>query len=123
MGRHMEDIREMLCDELDKIGSQGELNAGSLDTIDKLAHSIKSLDTIMAMEESGYSQTNYDEHGHNYMRGNAYPRRSSRRGNSYRYSRDEGREQMVERLEDMMNEAQDNTVKQAIQKAIRHIEG
>ena len=51
------DLKKMLCKELDMIvqENRGELSKGDLDTIDKLTHSIKSLVTIMAMEDSGYS--------------------------------------------------------------------
>lgn len=55
----MEELKEMLCEELDKITKKGELSAGSLDVIDKLTHSIKSIATIIAMDEAqgydGYS--------------------------------------------------------------------
>ena len=64
----MEELKEMLCDELEKIAKKGELTAGSLETIDKLAHSIKSLATIMAMDEYSEDDGNYDDGG-SYARG------------------------------------------------------
>lgn len=51
----MEELKEMLCDELEKITKQGKMTAGILDTVDKLTHSIKSIETIIAMDEEGYS--------------------------------------------------------------------
>ena len=48
-----EELKDMLCRELDKIAEEGELTAGSLDVVEKLTHSLKSLSTIMAMEEYG----------------------------------------------------------------------
>ncbi len=77
----MEELRSMLCDELDKITKKGELSAGSLDVVDKLTHSIKSIDTIMAMEDAGYS----NESGYSYARGRG---RNARRDSMGRYSRD-----------------------------------
>lgn len=77
----MEELRSMLCDELDKITKKGELSAGSLDVVDKLTHSIKSIDTIMAMEDAGYS----NESGYSYARGRG---RNTRRDSMGRYSRD-----------------------------------
>ena len=77
----MEELREMLCAELEKITKKGELSAGSLDVIDKLTHSIKSIDTIMAMEDSGYS----NEYPYSYARGRG---RNARRDSMGRYSRD-----------------------------------
>lgn len=52
------ELRDMLCEELENVTMQGELSAGSLDIVDKLTHSIKSIDTIIAMEEAGYSYEN-----------------------------------------------------------------
>ena len=86
----MEELREMLCEELDKITKKGELSTGSLDVIDKLTHSIKSIDTIMAMEDAGYS----NESGYSYARGRG---RNARRDSMGRYSRDDGSYDYVDR--------------------------
>ena len=40
-------LKSMLMDELKEYGMKKELSAGSLDTIDKLSHSIKCIDKIM----------------------------------------------------------------------------
>ena len=81
----MEELRDMLCDELDNMTEQGELTTGSLDIIDKLTHSIKSIDTILAMEES-YSNR-YDD---GYSRRGSYARgRNARRDSRGRYSRND----------------------------------
>lgn len=135
MGMYIEDLREMLCEELDKIAQKGELTAGSLETVDKLTHSIKSIDTIMAMEESGYSQAGGGSYEGSYARGGqgrgggssrarggsyegSYARggggrsgaqrrdsmgRYSRRGG---YSRGDGKEEMLEKLENVIQEIQ-----------------
>lgn len=132
MSRYMEDLKEMLCDELDKIAEQGELTAGSLDTIQKLTHSIKSIETIMAMENGGYSndyERSYDwayTDGYSRARGG---RNTARRNSEGRYSRntrrgysgDDAKDHMIERLEDMMEEAKDSKTKEAIKKAIHQI--
>ena len=49
-------LKKMLCKELENVVDDGKISAGNLEMIDKLTHSIKSLDAIMAMEESGYSR-------------------------------------------------------------------
>lgn len=141
MGMHMEELRDMLCEELDKIAKKGELSAGMLETVDKLAHSIKSIDTIMAMEESGYSNEGGSYGGGSYEgsyarggRGGGYSRNSYARGGGNRgggnrgggrsnraYSLDDGKEQMIEQLEDMMEEAQDSKTREAIKRAIHQI--
>ena len=88
----MEDLRDMLCDELHNITEQGEITSGSLEVIDKLTHSIKSIDTILAMEEAGYAKERgyskydggwYDE---GYGRRHARGRGSSSRRDSGRYN-------------------------------------
>ena len=52
--KSMYDLRDMLCKELDEISRKGELGAGDLDIVHKLASTIKNLDKIEAME-GGYS--------------------------------------------------------------------
>lgn len=50
----------MLTKELhktvEKLERSGDLSSGAIEYLDKLTHSIKSIKTIMAMEESGYSR-------------------------------------------------------------------
>ena len=82
----MEELRDMLCKELEAITDRGELSAGSLDIVDKLTHSIKSIDTILAME-------NYDDYSNDEMyyddRSEARGRgRNAKRDSMGRYSRD-----------------------------------
>ena len=94
----MEELRDMLCEELDKITKKGELSAGSLDVVDKITHSIKSIDTIMAM--NGYSN--------GYSNRNSYARRRDSMG---RYSRDYGysRDDEIQILKDQLREMRDMT--------------
>ena len=132
----MEQLRDMLCDKLDEITMAGDIKAGSLDTIDKLTHAIKSIDTIMAMEDAGYSNEgsyydgSYNEGSYADDRGRgSYARRDSMgrysrarngrtNGRTNRgYSRDD-KEHMVEKIEDMMEEAQDKEVKEALRKVL-----
>lgn len=64
------ELKEMLCKELEEYGAKGELTAGSLEIVDKLAHAIKNLDKIIeASEEEG----DYSERGGSY-RGGSYAR-------------------------------------------------
>ena len=47
------DIKKMLCEELDKMADKGRIaNREDLSIIDALTHSIKSVETIIAMNES-----------------------------------------------------------------------
>ena len=51
--RALEDLREMLCDELDEIAKKQEMSAGDLETIHKLTDTIKNIDKIIIMDEDG----------------------------------------------------------------------
>ena len=46
-------LKENICRELNKMSNIDSLNNASLDVIDKLTHSLKSIETIMAMRD-GY---------------------------------------------------------------------
>lgn len=126
--RYMEELKEMLCDELDKIASKGELTAGSLDTVQKLTHSLKSIETIMAMEGYGdsYDDMSYER---GYNRGGS--RRNGRRDSMGRYTRENrGRSRRMYsgddiegKIEELMNEVDEPKVRQALQKALEHMEG
>lgn len=133
--RYVEDLKEMLCDELDKIASKGELTAGSLDTVDKLSHSLKSVLTIMAMEGYGDSYDDWSYEDGSYERGgNRGGGRSNRRGRdsmgrytSRSYARNGRSRRMysgddMEKVTEMMNEVEDPKVRQALQKALDKME-
>ncbi len=130
----LHDLKEMLEQEIKEISNKGELTAGSLDTVDKLTHSLKSIETIIAMSGEGeYSQRD-GRGGNSYNDGGNmgggysgyYPRyayaRNQRRSSNGRYSRDDGREAMIEKLEDMMEDAPDDKTRNAIQKCISQME-
>lgn len=98
MGKAMYDLRDKLCDELDEIARKPEMGAGDLELAHKLTDTIKNIDKICIMGETGeYSQAgDWEAHGRfgdsrsdGYSeRGNSYGRRRDSMG---RYSRDDGR--------------------------------
>lgn len=123
------DLKEKLCKELEEYGTKNELTAGSLDVVDKLAHTVKNLDKIIeAYEEEDYSSRSYDD-GMN----RAYANRGSYMGGSYRndgsyarrrdsmgrYSRNGD---MVEQLRSLMNDAPDDRTRQEIQRLVTKME-
>lgn len=111
----MDDLREMLCKELDEISRKGELGAGDLDIVHKLTDTIKNIDKIEMLEDDGYSRDGAweaDMRG-NYGRGNSY---ASRRGTHYvnghysrrgtdGYSRTDSIEAFRDRAREMMRNA------------------
>ena len=142
----LEELREMLMEELNECVKKDELSTSSLDIIDKLTHSIKSIDTIIAMEESDYS---YDG-GNSYARGRGrnakrdsrgrYSRRGGSYDNSYDdgsyddydrsydysrrrgYSRAEAKDELMNELRGLQMDAKDDESRQMIKKWINQLE-
>ncbi len=117
-------LRDMLCEELEKFGESGELSAGALETVDKLAHAIKNIDKVLEGEE-GYSMGGDwmagGRYGQSYEGGQSYRRRDS----MGRYSRggySRGREDMVDRMRHMMMEADTEKEREAIRRCIAQME-
>lgn len=138
--KDMRKLKEMLERELQELGEKGSLSAGDVDTIHKIASSIKNLCKIeMYAEEEEYSNRGYGggssrrggnwqaegEYGDSYEDGMSGARRgmhyvrghysrdddhSSRR----RYSRDDGKESMMVMLDEMMEHADSDKQRQAI---------
>ena len=87
--KELEKLRDMLCDELKKFGSKGELSAGSLSTIDTMAHALKNLDRVLD-DEDGYSG-DYPYHSWrgSYARGRRTRDSMGRYSGEYGYSRND----------------------------------
>lgn len=142
----LDDLRDMLCEELDEIAKKPEMSAGDLETVHKLTDTIKNIDKICLMEEEGYSQagdwevqgrgnygdgSSYANRGRHYVRGH-YSRDSARRvysrdrdrGGYSRdgYSMDGAKEHMVQQLEAMMEDAGSDKEREAIRRCISQIE-
>lgn len=132
-----ENLHDMLEQEISKIQSKGELDSQSLDNLDKLMRTVKNTDKCIDRESGGqsYGQSyaNRRSYGQSYdmmmpmesygmerdrdgrfsrdnfrdssFRGGSY-------GQSYEYSRDNA--PLMQRLESMMNEARNDSERQAI---------
>lgn len=142
----MYELKEMLCDELAKITKKGELSAGSLDAVDKLTHSIKSIETIIAMDENSeeggsYEGGSYARGGRGGNRGGGNRGRSNARGRSrdsmgrysgdgsYRgsyarggYSRDEEMEELRMGLQELLEDANSEEERKMIRKWLKQVE-
>ena len=139
-------LKEMLCRELEEYGEKGEMSTGTLDVVDKLAHTIKNLDKIIeSYEEEEYSgrgsyeggsmrgsyRGSYEgrgsyEDGRSYERG-SYARgrgRNARRDSRGRYS-SEGysrNEDMTMQIREMMEDAPDERTRQEFQRFLGKLE-
>ena len=127
----MDRLNDMLQCEIDKIANQGELTAGSLETVGKLLDAIKDISEINAMEDYGdYSKRGNSNrmpmyYGGSYNGGGSYRGGRSMRGGQPRhggYSYDDGRDYMIDQLEQMMEQAGSEKERQAIQKCIKQME-
>ena len=89
--KHLEKLKETLCEELDKFAKSGDVTVNSLEKIHKLTDTIKNIDKIMALEESeGYSEARGGRGG-SYMHGSSYDddmMYSERRGRGRNAKRD-----------------------------------
>ena len=114
----MHDIRnlkDMLCSELEEYGRKGEMTAGSLDVVDKLAHAVKNLNKILEHEE-GYSNGSY----RGTYKG-SYARRDSRgRYSSDGYSR--AAEDITSQLRSMIEQAPNDMTKRELEKLVEKME-
>ena len=115
------DLKDKLCEELEEIARKPDMGPGDLELIHKLTDTIKNIDKICMLEDGeGYSEA---VDGGDYGRGSSYANRgkhyvrshysrdggmdgySSRRNRLGRYSRDDGRSEMMEHLEAALDSA------------------
>ena len=123
----LEELKEMLCEELEEYGSKEKLDMGGLEIVDKLAHAIKNIDKIIDKED-GYSERRYSERGMYDGRGSyadsygdSYGRYSTRRGRTGnvrresmgRYARATDMRMEIERL---MDEAPDEETRMKLER-------
>ena len=129
-------IKDALCRELEEAGRKIEkndtLSAGDLEYLYKLTDTVKNIDKIEMLEESGYSRDgDWDTNG-TYTGGASYARRRDSRGryardnysrDSYpRYSRDDAKSHMIEQLEELMGNASSEREREALRRCMEQIE-
>jgi hypothetical protein len=122
----LEEFKQMLMRELEDIAKKGELSAGSLDAIDKLTHSIKSICYILDEMEEDEGRSGARGRGRNARR-DSMGRYSNdmmydydRRNMSGSYSRD--KDELMQQLREMEKNADDSEMKHMIKNWIRQVE-
>lgn len=86
MSKKLENLRDTLCGELEKVAKKEEISMSDLDVIDKLTHSIKNLDKVMLgnemIEQYGYEFPDYSgaRRGRDGDSDGRYNESSNRRG-------------------------------------------
>ena len=94
MSKKLENLRDTLCGELEKVAKKEEISMSDLDVIDKLTHSIKNLDKVMLgnemIDQYGYEFPDYSgaRRGRDGDSDGRYNESSNRRGRGRGRSRD-----------------------------------
>jgi hypothetical protein len=112
------ELKKMLCKELEEYGRKGELSTGSLDTVDKLAHTVKNLTKILESDDGEYSNDGYStrrryyrDSGTSYDGGSSYARRRDSMG---RYARaEDNMDGIIEELHSVMGSLPEEKRKEA----------
>lgn len=138
--QNMEDLKDMLCDELDEIAKKGEVSIGDLEAIEKLTTSIKNIDKIIMADrysrDSGRSYEGRSYEGRSYD-GRGYENGNSDNGynDSGSYARGRGRHyvrahysyadeagMLSDKLEEMLSDSRmDNNDKRILRQAMEII--
>lgn len=145
------ELKEKLCEELEEMAEKADdMTFVDLENIHKLTDTIKNIDKIIMLEEEGgYSERidrdvmyardgSYNQGGGRggnrgggggrsnrggdggYSMEDSGARKRDRRG---RYSRDDGRDSMVNQLEDMMEDAGSDREREAIRRCMEQLRG
>lgn len=124
-------ISDKISEKTRKIKNSG-MNDGDLETIDKLTHSLASVKKIMAfMEDEGEYSGNYPmsyrESYRGSYRGGSYnggSYRNQRRDSVGRYSGERGysRNDLADKMRDLMMDAPDDRTRQEIQRMVEKLE-
>lgn len=137
--KSMNELKATLCRELEEISKREELSANTLDSVHKLIATIKNIDKIIMLgEDGGYSQDGDWEARGSYGRESSY---AGRRGKHYvrghysrddgyynderynrKYSRDDAKGKMIEKLERIMDETDGMREREIIERCISQIE-
>ena len=143
---YMHKIKKMLCKELEEYGDKKSLSSADVEMIHKLTDTVKNLDKISLLEQGddGYSETypyymggssyagrgrgrnarrdsrgRYSSEGGSYEGGSSYDDYSER--TDRRYSRDDAKNHMMNKLGSMMENADPNE-REILKDAMRKIE-
>lgn len=133
----LHELKEKLWAELEELADKREMGAGDLEVVHKITDTIKNIDKICMLEDGEYSEavdgmdygrgSSYANRGKHYVRGH-YSRdggmdgySSRRRDSRGRYSRDDGRSEMMEHLEMAMDTATEQD-RETIKRFMRQLE-
>ena len=128
------ELKEKLLKELEEYAQNGKYSKEDVETIKYIASAVDHICNIVERDDEGYSERgdgysrNMDYYRGGYPRnygGGSYARgrgRNARRDSMGRYSRDGSNDMMVQQLEDLMQDAPNEQIKQKIQQLVQQIE-
>ena len=146
------ELKEMLMKELEEYGRKRDMSTGTLEVVDKLAHTIKNLCKIIEAaeeEEEGYSGRGGSYRGGSYgsyarggrggqgggsyrggsYEGGSYARgrgRNARRDSMGRYSSEQGYSrdaaEMADQLRELMEQAPDENIRRGVERLLMQVE-
>ena len=117
--KELEHLKNMLCDEVRKINAQGELNPTTLGIADTVVDIIKDIMEISEKEEHmGYNDESSYRVGYNTRP--SYNHYNNSYGYDNGYSRHTATDQMINKLEMMMQDASSKD-KAIIQRCIEEL--
>lgn len=147
----LHELKEKLHEELEEMAEKSDdMTFVDLEQLHKLTDTIKNIDKIMMLEEEGgYSERidrdmiygrggSYNRGGNRGNMGGGYSRDDGysggdgmdggtsyrrKRDNRGRYSRDDGRDHLVNQLEDMMEGAGSDRDREAIRRCMEQLRG
>ena len=117
--KELYELKEKLCRELKEYGNR-DISAGSLDLIDKFAHSIKNIDKIIQSYEGGEYSGDYRRPYDGYSQ-RRYMRDREPMG-QYVYDNYSYHGNMVDELRHLMETAPDERTRQEFGKFIQKME-
>ena len=132
--KELRELKDTIANEIAEANgkirqSGGDMNTADVDIIDKLAHTMKSLATTIAMLEATEGDEGYSGRYMPYYYGDhtGTERRTGYSGNYGRYSRNESRYSrdggnMMDHLRNMMDEAPDEMTRMEIKKLMDKID-
>ena len=132
-------LKDTLHKEMEEFERKSSLSVSDLEKLKMLSGALKNISEICLMEEARYSEGGYYDEGMDYGRGASYANRgkrghysrdgrggqgdgySSRRDSRGRYSREDGRSEMMEHLEMAMETANEQD-RENIKRWMRQLE-
>jgi len=132
------ELKDTLCKELEEYGRKGKMNAGDLEVVDKLTHTIKNLDKIIENYDGEYSNRGYSMRDGDYSNGYSMRGDYSNRYDNGQYSMARGRgsrakrdsmgrysshnDMMIQELRELMEDAPDERTRMEFEQFIKKME-